>query len=676
MPVHPSTHGSNQVQRFPLRSSLNGIGQPPSTRPFRQSLFHNPDWPPAPDHAPPTPAIIRAARMQAQAVATNGNAAGALQHGGFPGASFPTKQHDRAEQIQARALAAQAAHQQRFANLAAHRRSLPNCDPAFSCENSLGSQLGGDDVAPISIHSDGLHSFSYPTLDHISSDVTDIIDEIQVDLSLPLVDNSSPLSGEFADESSMQFTSPTATVDISAFMPPPGPPVLVANEFTIAASAVPLTDWAADLCWSLVTRVLSPRLGSAAEHEKWMNALFEGRPRQDALPPTSTNCAALRTFANNILQATLPSPQCLILGLLYISKLPIGNFYRVPPELNSASTPPGVLALFTSLNTPSWTNEEREFRETLYGHGNLYHCVLDNGADPNDLDIAQSVFSLALMLGNKWLEDNTFTTRTWHDVTGLPQARLKAIENAALKIFNFSLAIPSPEWMRWLSVMRTHTSHLIAREAIGMTTTANAIARNRVDELLLATRNIQHDTASSPNLSFQIMAPNQSASDTDEDVILFHPARRHPRPPHVAGHARTASLPVAGGFGMDQRSGKALLEINDSCHRSSFGQGVPYHRPALQQRLGRRIWRDEPEVDPFQLVAPHPALFNPTIEPRKPVYVETGLSETRRYMWDQIQAEMVAREREQEAHISTWPRPMMMDWSGPWVPQAPGSVGV
>ncbi|KAG8933624.1 hypothetical protein FRC01_007975 [Tulasnella sp. 417] len=674
MPVNPSTHGSNQVQRFPLRSSVNGIGQPTSTRPFRQSLFHNPDWPPAPDHAPPTPAMIRAARMHAQAVPSNGKVTGAIHHGGIVGASFPSKQHDRAEQIQARALAAQAAHQQRFATFAAHRQSLPNCDLGFTHETILGSQLG-DDVALIS-NSDGLHPISYPTLDHNSSDVTDIMDEIQVDLSLPLVDNSSPLSGEFADESSMQFTSPTATVDISAFMPPPGPPVLVANEFTIAASAVPLTDWAADLCWSLVTRVLSPRLGSVAEHEKWMDGLFEGRPRQDILPPTSTNCAALRTFAQNVLQATLPSPQCLILGLLYISKLPIGNFYRVPPELNSASTPPGVLALFTSLNTPTWTADEREFRETLYGNGNLYHCVLDNSADATDLDIAQSIFALALMLGNKWLEDNTFTTRTWHDVTGLPQARLKAIENAALKIFNFSLVVPTPEWLRWLSVMRTHTSHLIAREAIGMTATANAIARTRVDELIMATRNIHHDTASSPNLAVQLPAMIPQSSDSEEDVILFHPTRRHARPSHVAGHARTASLPVASGFGLDQRSGKTLLETNDSCHRSTLGQGVPYHRPALQQRLGRRVWRDEPEIDPFQLVAPHPALFNPTIEPRKPVYVEPGLSETRRYMWDQIQAEMVAREREQEAHVSTWPRPMMMDWSGPWGRQVPGSVGV
>ncbi|KAG8983503.1 hypothetical protein FRB90_005943, partial [Tulasnella sp. 427] len=168
----------------------------------------------------------------------------------------------------------------------------------------------------------------------------------------------------------------------------------------------------------------------------------------------------------------------------------------------------------------------------------------------------------------------------------------------------------------------------------------------------------------------------QQSSDSEEDVILFHPTRRLPRTLHAVGHARTSSLPTVTGLAYDHRPGKALLELGDTSHRSSVCQGVPYHRPALQQRLGRRIWRDEQEIDAFQLVAPHPAFFNPTTEPRRSTFADTGSCDPRRYIWDQIQAEMAAREREQEAQVSAWPRPTMMEWSGSWLGQTSGAVGV
>lgn len=44
------------------------------------------------------------------------------------------------------------------------------------------------------------------------------------------------------------------------------------------------------------------------------------------------------------------------------------------------------------------------FRKALYG---------EDAGKSDDESVAKMILTLAVMLGNKWLEDNTFTTRTW-----------------------------------------------------------------------------------------------------------------------------------------------------------------------------------------------------------------------------------------------------------------------
>lgn len=550
--------------------------------------------------------------------------------------------------MQARALAAQAAHQRRFA-------ASMDATAGQAVASALDRQ-SHNTVLRSAFDSDGTPPF-HPSA--IIEDSGDLMDEMQVDLAL-MVDT--PEAG---------FTSLTASVDISAFMPPPGPPVLIANDATIAASACPLSDWAADLTWTLINRYINP---FATDYSSWHEQVFNGSIKKEVVPQ------AFRTFASATLAATLPSTQCLFLGILYLSKLPIGRAHAVPPELNNASTPPGIIALFQNLNFTAWTGHQAVFRKSLYGP-EMNALGLDAA-----INVGKLAFSLALMLGNKWLEDNTFTTRTWYvlfacswvsdtdvlasfsrsEVTTLPQANLKALETDVLKMFGFNMVIRDQEWIDWLGVLRSYTSNLVAKEPIGMVSGANTKALARIDELAMMGCNHHCEPSAIPDWPMDSPMQVSVALMADDDDMVLVPVQAAGGP-RRRGHSRTTSLPFAPGY-----------DSNFVTDAAPFGlppfdlQYATYnHRPAaFGYERSFNPWARGDHVDAFQSAAPHPAVVNASIEARRRAQQAQPV-----YRWDQVLAEMAAQEREQENVTSAWPRPSRFDWTCSARP-APALVGV
>jgi hypothetical protein len=58
-------------------------------------------------------------------------------------------------------------------------------------------------------------------------------------------------------------------------------------------------------------------------------------------------------------------------------------------------------------------------------------------------------FVTALMLANKFLEDNTFTAKTWSQVTGISVHDLNTMEREFLTALNFSLHVSEEEYSSW-----------------------------------------------------------------------------------------------------------------------------------------------------------------------------------------------------------------------------------
>ncbi|KAJ2006718.1 hypothetical protein GGI04_000134 [Coemansia thaxteri] len=65
------------------------------------------------------------------------------------------------------------------------------------------------------------------------------------------------------------------------------------------------------------------------------------------------------------------------------------------------------------------------------------------------------MFVVALMLASKYLEDNTFTTQTWSEVSHLPAKDLTIMQREFLVALEHRLHVPSQEYTAWITQLQT-----------------------------------------------------------------------------------------------------------------------------------------------------------------------------------------------------------------------------
>ncbi|KAG0170665.1 hypothetical protein DFQ30_002180 [Apophysomyces sp. BC1015] len=70
------------------------------------------------------------------------------------------------------------------------------------------------------------------------------------------------------------------------------------------------------------------------------------------------------------------------------------------------------------------------------------------------------LFTVALMLANKFLDDNTFTNKTWSDVSGMKVTDLNIMEFEFLDVLRFRMFVRKDEYERWKTALVTFRSQV------------------------------------------------------------------------------------------------------------------------------------------------------------------------------------------------------------------------
>jgi hypothetical protein len=68
-------------------------------------------------------------------------------------------------------------------------------------------------------------------------------------------------------------------------------------------------------------------------------------------------------------------------------------------------------------------------------------------SDPQSMAVEKRVALLGLLLAGKWLDDNSFLTKSWTEVTSIPVVQIDLMERAALQDLHYSLYIPVSAWV-------------------------------------------------------------------------------------------------------------------------------------------------------------------------------------------------------------------------------------
>ncbi|KAH7916130.1 hypothetical protein BJ138DRAFT_687943 [Hygrophoropsis aurantiaca] len=63
-------------------------------------------------------------------------------------------------------------------------------------------------------------------------------------------------------------------------------------------------------------------------------------------------------------------------------------------------------------------------------------------------------FVSAAMISDKWINDCTFSTKTWRNLTSVPVASLNATESFMFRLLDWKTAIPSDQWRLWLQQLQ------------------------------------------------------------------------------------------------------------------------------------------------------------------------------------------------------------------------------
>ncbi|ORX91602.1 hypothetical protein K493DRAFT_317153 [Basidiobolus meristosporus CBS 931.73] len=67
------------------------------------------------------------------------------------------------------------------------------------------------------------------------------------------------------------------------------------------------------------------------------------------------------------------------------------------------------------------------------------------------------IFTVALMLSNKYLEDHTYTNKTWSDISGMTLEELNLMEMEFLTCINFHVHVTELEFGTWLDTLENFT---------------------------------------------------------------------------------------------------------------------------------------------------------------------------------------------------------------------------
>ncbi|KAI1945376.1 hypothetical protein LOZ39_006870 [Ophidiomyces ophidiicola] len=69
------------------------------------------------------------------------------------------------------------------------------------------------------------------------------------------------------------------------------------------------------------------------------------------------------------------------------------------------------------------------------------------------------LMTIALMMGNKFLDDNTYTNKTWGEVSGIPIQEIHVMEVEFLSNIRYNLFVTKKEWEKWHSTLRIFANY-------------------------------------------------------------------------------------------------------------------------------------------------------------------------------------------------------------------------
>ncbi|KIL68266.1 hypothetical protein M378DRAFT_72099 [Amanita muscaria Koide BX008] len=189
--------------------------------------------------------------------------------------------------------------------------------------------------------------------------------------------------------------------------------------------AEPLAEWMAHYVWKVCTTGYNLPSGYVNSASIPIARFLDSPPRN------------LAPSIHAILLSTLLQPSAVFLALWYIVRLPVYGG-SIPLSHGHA--------------------KEVRFRTALFGEPRTSTPANDSILNLSHMDesVPFRLVLLGCMLANKWLDDHTFSNKTWHSISNVPIHMLNELEMLTLDLFSYDLSVSSEKWTLWMDHIRSH----------------------------------------------------------------------------------------------------------------------------------------------------------------------------------------------------------------------------
>jgi len=239
--------------------------------------------------------------------------------------------------------------------------------------------------------------------------------------------------------------------DLKVAVPMLEPVVVPSTTVNYKKLAEPLADWVALYIWKMCTTGIG--LSSEFVLDKGILCPYPNTPPD-----------YLAGSIHSLFLSTLLQPSVILLALWYVARLPV---------------------FFGSVGLGSEHVKELLFRMELLGDAR-------DQIDRESLETS-APFRLVLlgcMLANKWLDDHTFSNKTWQTISNVPIDSLNKLESLALDIFEYDLSTPSFDWSQWLTHLVDYHKSLSSptrpQPISRPSTNPHSIVKKLLDEIIQA----------------------------------------------------------------------------------------------------------------------------------------------------------------------------------------------
>ncbi|KAG2118987.1 uncharacterized protein F5147DRAFT_194580 [Suillus discolor] len=230
--------------------------------------------------------------------------------------------------------------------------------------------------------------------------------------------------------------------------------------------AEPMADWIVSYVWKVCKNsiVLPP-------------AVSRYTPAMSGQQPAPTAPMHLSASVHSLLMSTLLQPSAVLLAMWYIARLPV---------------------YFSGVTSGLGVKERKFSAELLDTTGGIDGKTLEANA-------TFRLIVLGFMLANKWLDDHTFSNKTWHTICKLPVHSLNKLESLALDILSHDLTISPAAWRQWLGHMFSYHVSLspppYAQPISRPSSNPQSIVRKVIEEIMEAP--LAHPSSEPVFISFE-----------------------------------------------------------------------------------------------------------------------------------------------------------------------------